>query len=214
MEKTLNILIVDDEPLIRMGIKFTLLSHAPSYKVVAEAGDAASAQAILQGKQPIDLVLLDIGLPDKNGVEVARMVHEYRPEARILIISVESNLGIIQELLEVGIEGFISKQSADEELISAISSIVDGFEYYGADTSQLIQIINNATLWKKPDFTDRELEIIALCAERLPVKAIAEKLCLSPRTIECHKHNIFKKMGFNTTADMVCYAYHHGLVKL
>lgn len=214
MDKNIDIMVIDDETLVRLGIKFSLLTLAPDIHVVAEAGDVATAKTILKSDLHFDLVLLDLQLPDGNGLDLARVIRQFHPDAKILVVSMETSEDILQSLLNIGINGFISKQAGDEELVSAICAVAEGFEFYGADVAHLIHAVQTSLRWKEPNFTEREMEIVRLCAKGLTAKQIADQLCLSSRTIETHKHNIFQKMGFSTTAELIHYAYQHGLVKM
>lgn len=214
MDKNIDIMVIDDETLVRLGIKFSLLTLAPDIHVVAEAGDVATAKTILKSDVHFDMVLLDLQLPDGNGLDLARVIRQSHPNAKILVVSMETSEDILQSLLNIGIDGFISKQAGDEELVSAICAVAEGFEFYGADVAHLIHAVQTSLRWKEPNFTEREMEIVRLCAKGLTAKQIADQLCLSSRTIETHKHNIFQKMGFSTTAELIHYAYQHGLVKM
>ena len=214
MDKSIDIMVIDDETLVRLGIKFSLLTLAPDIHVVAEAGTVAAAKEILKSDVHFDMVLLDLQLPDGNGLDLARVIRQYHPNAKILVVSMETSEDILQSLLNIGINGFISKQAGDEELVSAICAVAEGFEFYGTDVAHLIHAVQTSLRWKEPNFTEREMEIVRLCAKGLTAKQIADQLCLSSRTIETHKHNIFQKMGFSTTAELIHYAYQHGLVRM
>ena len=214
MGKNIDIMVIDDETLVRLGIKFSLLTLAPDIHVVAEAGDVATAKVLLKGELHFDMVLLDLQLPDGNGLDLARLIRQTHPDVKILVVSMETSEDILQSLFNIGIDGFISKQAGDEELVSAICSVAEGFEFYGDDVAHLIHAVQTSLRWKEPNFTEREMEIVRLCAKGLTAKQIADQLCLSARTIETHKHNIFQKMGFGTTAELIHYAFQYGLVKM
>ena len=214
MDKTIDIMVVDDEALVRLGVKFSLMNLAPDIHIVAEAGDVATAQSILKKGIHMDLVLLDIILPDGNGAEVAQVIREACPDTKILVVSIESSEEAVKNLVSIGIDGFISKQSGDLELVTAIRTVVDGYEYYGADVAKLIHSVQTSLRCNETMFTEREMEILKLCAQGLSAKQIGENLFLSHRTVEYHKQSIFQKMGFNSTSELILYAYKHGLVKL
>lgn len=214
MDHAIDIMVVDDEALVRLGVKFSLMNLAPDIHIVAEAGDVASAKTLIESDMHIDVALLDIILPDGTGLELAKLIREKRQTTKILVVSIESSEEVVKGLLDVGIDGFISKQADDRELVAAIHAVADGFEYYGADVAKLIHAVQTSLHWKESDFTEREMEILKLCAQGLSAKQIGEKLFLSHRTIEFHKQNIFQKMGFKSTTELVHYAFKHGLVKL
>lgn len=210
-----NIILVDDHSLFRLGIKSALDSKSPDICIVGEAPDGKTLFDLLQ-TTTADIVLLDIFLPDMNGVEITRRLRQEYPQIKILIISVENTADIMQVLLEIGIDGFISKQQGTgEELAEAIRTIMSGMEYFGKDIASMIYNIyvskrkNTGVLI---EFTEREREIIFLCRDGLQSKEIADRLCISPRTVDAHKNNIFKKLGINSTMEMVQYALKHGII--
>lgn len=214
MDKNIDVLVLDDETLVRLGIRFSLMNLAPDIHVVAEAADLASVKILLNTSVSFDVALLDLQLPDGSGVEAAKLIRKTRPDVKILIVSMETSETILQTLLNIGIDGFVSKQAGDQELVSAIRSVTDGFEYFGTDVANLIHTVQTSLRWEEPKFSEREMEIIRLCAKCMTAKEIADELYLSPRTIECHKRNIFLKMGFKSTAELINYAFQNGLVKL
>jgi len=212
----INVIIVDDHELIRMSFRMNF-SVYPDIKVTGEAGTGAELFALL-GTTPCDLVLLDIGLPDMSGVEIARCLRRDYPAVKILAISAENTHDTIQALLEAGIEGFISKQSGKvEEIIRAMRSVMDGDEYYGSDITTMIYKI---VVSKKhaaaalPEFTAREKEIIELCRDGLIAKEIAQRLDISVNTVRNHKNNIFHKLGLFNTMEMVQYALKNGIIRI
>ncbi len=210
-----NIIIVDDHLLVRLGIKSALKAEYSDICIVGEAGDGKSLFQLLETTQA-DIVLLDISLPDMSGVDIAcRLRNEY-PHIKILVVSVEIVLPVIERLMEIGIDGFISKQQATgKELSQAIYSIMDGFEYFGRDVASMlynVYLSKKKTITAKLEFSERELEIITLCREGLQSKEIASCLNISSRTVDTHKSNIFKKLGINSTLEMVLYAVKNGII--
>ena len=212
-----NVIIVDDHGLIRLGIKAALMSNCSDICIMGEAGDGKSLFHLLETTRP-DIILLDIFLPDTNGIEIARRLRKEYPEIKILIISGENTTDVIQELLTVGIDGFISKQlCTGKETVKAIHTIMNGMEYFGTD---IASIIYNIYISKKNvskgmiEFTQREKEIIDLCSIGLQSKEIANRINVSSRTVDTHKKNIFKKLGINNTLEMVQYAIKHGIISL
>jgi DNA-binding NarL/FixJ family response regulator len=210
-----NIIIVDDHNLIRLGIKSSLKAKHSDICIVGEAGDGKSLFQLLETTQA-DIVLLDISLPDMSGMDIASRLRNEYPYIKILIVSVENTLSIIEDLLRIGIDGFISKQQATgEELSQAIHSIMDGLEYFGRDITSIlykIYISKKKITTAKLEFSERELDIITLCREGLQSKEIAKHLNISPRTVDTHKNNIFKKLGINSTLEMVLYAMENGII--
>ena len=209
----INVILVEDHALFRLGLMSALKTMRLEVCVVGEAESGKRLFELLQTTNP-DIVLLDIMLPDISGVEIAQRMQIEYPDIKILVISAESDQEIIKPLIEAGIKGYISKnQSATQDLMNAIRVINDGLEYFGKD---IAQIIYNIYVSKKGsidiELTDREREIIALCRDGIPSKEIAQQLNISPRTVDTHKNNIFKKLGITNTMEMVNYALKHGII--
>jgi DNA-binding NarL/FixJ family response regulator len=212
-----KIIIVDDHMLVRMGIKSALGCNHPDLSVVGEAANGKVFFELLQ-TTPADLILLDIMLPDMNGIEIARRLRNDYPELKILIISVENSLQTIQQLLELDIDGFISKQQCvGNDLADAIRSIMEGEKYFGKDIAAIMSDIYTSktkNITDTFDLTEREREVITLCNSGLKSRAIADRLYISSRTVETHKTNIFRKMGIATTLEMVQYAVRNGIISI
>jgi DNA-binding NarL/FixJ family response regulator len=211
-----RIIIVDDHSIVRMGIKGALSIKCPDVCVVGEAADGKRFFDLLTTTEA-DLVLLDIMLPDTTGIEIARRLRKDYPELKILIISVETSLDIVQQLLEIGINGFLSKQHCtDDSLVDAIRCISDGTSYFGMDIAAIMSDIHTyktKSTTENFDLSWREREIINLCHSGLKSKEIADKLNISPRTVENHKMNIFKKMGINNSSEMIQYAVKNDIIQ-
>ena len=213
MNYPIRIIIVEDHFLFRVGITSILSSVKDKYEVVAEAGTVSEFYA-LKNKTEADLLLLDIRLPDGNGIDIGRRLYEEKSALKILVLSAESDAATITSLLETGINGFISKNAPSQELFTAIDYIMDGGEYFGKDISKLIRDIKVSKKNAKEPFTDRENEIIALCSQGLTAKEIAEKMHINVATVNTHKNNIFKKLGINNSVELVIYAIKAGIITL
>lgn len=210
-------IIVDDHELFRLGVKNAIKDNYPDINIVAEAETGAEFFAWLKVKQP-DIVLLDIMLPDTTGIEIACRLKKEYPSIKILAISAENEPGIVQQMVEIGIEGFITKRTGGvTTLVHAICSIMSGFEFFGKDISEILHwvyVAERKKLEVTKEFTPQEKQIIELCHARLQAKEIAKKLGISPRTVEVHKNNIFKKLGINNTYEMVQYALKNGIIRV
>lgn len=207
-------MLVEDHPVMRLGTKLSLMTSDSDLDVVQEADNIANAILFLKENKPIDLILLDLNLPDGNGVEVVRFVKQKRPEIKILVYSVDSNPDVLRQLMDMGINGFVSKNVSSHELVVSIQTVMAGLEYYGKDTAQLINDIKVSLNKEENIFTERELEVVRYCAQGLMAKEIADKMDISIRTVDNFKQKIFKKMGFTSTAELVLYAYQSGIVTL
>lgn len=208
----MNIALLDDHDLIRLGLR-SILSQTPHQITI----DVASADALfeqLQGGTPCDLILLDILMPGTNGVEVAQRLRAEYPDIKIIIVSMETKEYTIIQLMQIGIDGFISKNGPMEEVRDAINSVEEGVPYYGRDLALLVRDIVDARLDKKSSalLTKRELEIIEACCSGMLGKEIADKFNISLRAVNSHKTNIFNKLGLSSSVEMVRFALEHGII--
>jgi len=211
-----KIIIVDDHRLFRVTMRIAL-SDCYGLNVV---GDADSGEALfdLLGKVSCDLVMLDVSMPGMNGVEITSRLRKLYPDIKILIVSYENEIEIVKSLVELGINGFISKQAGDvDEIVHAVMSIMDGYEYFVEDIATIIYQIyvsKKSAATVSHEFTEREKAIIELCSNGLLAKEIANKLNISVSTVQNHKYNIFKKLNINNTVEMVQYALKNKIIRL
>lgn len=216
-ESMTNTILVDDHALFRLGVKSAITNSHSDICIVGEADCGAALFRLLETVTP-DIILLDILLPDMTGIEIARRLKSERPEINILAISAENTTDAVQAMLDIGIEGFVSKrQGGADEIAQAIRTIMSGFAYFGSDISAIIYKIyvsKKRTADVIPEFTAREKEIIEFCRDGLLSKQIADRLCISSRTVDNHKNNIFRKLGINSTMEMVKYALKSGIIKM
>jgi len=213
MPYPIKIIMVEDHQLFRLGITTALKDISNRYEVVGEAGTAAEFYSLMEKVEP-DIVLLDIRLPDESGMQIARIITTKYPKTKILVLSAENDEETITHLVEIGVDGFISKNSSISELYTAIDYITDGAEYFGKDISKIIRDIKVARKNGKEPFTSRENEIIAYCSEGLTAKEIAEKMHINVATVNTHKNNIFKKLGINNSVELVRYALKAGIITI
>ena len=208
----MNIAILDDHELIRIGLRSTLAST--SHKVTIEAANTDTLFERLLDGTPCDLVLLDILMPGTNGIEVAQRLRAEYPNIKIIVVSMETKEYTIIQLMQIGIDGFISKNGPMEEVRDAINSVEEGVPYYGRDLALLVRDIVDARLDKKSSalLTKRELEIIEACCSGLLGKEIADKFHISLRAVNSHKTNIFNKLGLSSSVEMVRFAIEHGII--
>ena len=205
----IKIIIVDDHFLFRMGTKLTLSNSPLGIEVVAEAASGKELFAALESTTP-DMLLLDIMLPDMSGIEIAHKGKATRPEIKIVLLSAEEPKRVIKQVMETGVEGFVSKSAEMKEIESAIASVMNGLEYFGRDISKVIHDIYSSKKRREQEnarFTERETEIIQLCAQGLLVKEIADRLHISSSTVKTHKANIFQKLGINNSVELAKYVW-------
>ena len=208
----MTIALLDDHELIRVGLR-SALKDLP-HKVTIDVGTADALFDALLAGTPCDLVLLDILMPDTNGIEVAQRLRAEYPDIKIIIVSVDTKEYIITKLMQIGIDGFISKNGPLEEVRMAVTSVEEGVPYYGRDLAVLVRDIVDARLDKKSSalLTKRELEIIEACCSGMLGKEIADKFHISLRAVNSHKTNIFNKLGLSSSVEMVRFALEHGII--
>ena len=210
-------ILVDDDELFRLGVCTAISGN---HTDVSIAGEAETGKELfdLLSDTTADIVLLDIMLPDMSGIDICRRLKSERPEMKILAISSDNSAAVTQALLDAGIDGFISKRAGGADiLVEAIRSVMDGHNYFGKDISEIIYRIyvsKKKTVEATSEFTQQEKKIIDLCREGLLSKEIAARLGISPRTVETHKNNIFRKLGINNTAEMVQYAIKNRIIRV
>jgi len=215
---TKSIVIIDDHPLFREGLK-SIIARARQFDVVGEAGDARKGLEDVKKYNP-DLVIVDISLPDKSGIELARAIRSRFPGTRIIIVSMHSKIDYIVEAFQAGATGYIVKESASDRLILGLETVLNG-EYF-LDSSISHAVVEK--LLKEPlkdtrvedadygSLTPREQEVMRLLAEGFAVKEIAEKLYISPKTVENHRSNLMRKLGLRNAIELARYAARLGLI--
>jgi DNA-binding NarL/FixJ family response regulator len=213
----IHIILVDDHELFRTGVRMYLESKHHDMCVVAEA-ESGEELFLLPQLATAHIVLLDINLPDMNGIAVAGRLKSEYPNLKILAVSAENSSGVVEAMLSKGIDGFISKrQGGSSVLVEAIQAIMNGYEYFGTDISEIIYRIyvsKQHTAKLQATFTPQECKIIELCSLGIPAKQIADRLAITSRTVEHHKQNIFEKLGIHSTVEMVQYAVKHGIIRI
>ena len=208
----IKLVIADDHPVFLIGIKM-LLSKQRNIKIVGVANDGEEAIKLVKKHNP-DIILLDIIMPKKSGIEVVKELRQIQSTTKILMLSSDQNQEHIEALVNLGINGFVSKYSQEHIIINAIDSIHNNVNYYGTDISKLIERIITAKEATDQIFTPRELDIIKLSGSGLQYKEIAKELGISPRTVDTIKNNIFHKLGISSTVELVLYALRKGIITL
>ena len=215
MQKT-SIFIVDDHELFRFGVRMAIETRHPDIVVVGEAESGTEFFALLKTVSP-DIVLLDIALPDMSGIDIARRLKTEHPQIKIISISAENAASTVEAMVDIGIEGFISKVNSNPDiLVHAIRSVAQGFEYFGKDISNIISriyVAKKKTTHITSEFSEQEKHIIECCHKGLPAKQIADQLNLSVRTVDWHKSNIFRKLNINSTLEMIRFAEQNGIIE-
>ena len=208
----MKIAILDDHELIRVGIAGTLQSTP--HTITISVPTAEQLFEALEAGTPCDIVLLDILMPDTNGVDVAERLRREYPDIKIIVLSIDNREFTLMQLLKIGMDGFVSKSSPLTDIPIAIDSVANGVPFYGRDIAILIRDITDAKLNNKniAALSKREIEIIKACCDGLMGKEIAEKFHISLRAVNSHKTNIFNKLGLNSSVEMVRFAIEHGII--
>jgi DNA-binding NarL/FixJ family response regulator len=219
----LRILIADDHEVARRGIRAVLESH-PGWEVCGEAKDGREAVELASKEKP-DLILLDIGMPNLNGLEAARQILAVSPDIAILILTMHDSDQVVREVLRAGARGFLLKSDAGRDLVAAVEALQLQRTFFTTRVSQMVldgfldrDNRPDGTERNQEDFDDvltgREREVIQLLAEGKTSKEVAVTLNLSVKTAETHRTNLMRKLGLHSVADLTRYAVRNGIVQV
>jgi len=212
----LRILIGDDHTLVRNGLR-KILQEREDWETVAEAGNGRDAVREALALEP-DVAILDITMPQLNGIEATRQIARRLPNVRILILSMHANEAYIIQALGAGAQGYLLKDSADKELLNAVQAIAAGKSYFSPAVSKVmlddyVRHLTQKGLEDRYDaLSEREREIFQLIAEGNSNKEIAAILSVSPTTVETHRAHILQKLDVHNTAELVLYAVRRGVI--
>lgn len=210
--QNIRIMLVEDQPLCRLGVRMSLANSGFGYVLEAEAEDVQQAVAYLeQYGHNLDLILLDYVLPDGTGKDVIDAVKRLGLDVKIVMLSGEAGGATIQQLLDSGINGFMSKDIRPEEIGAVLASVMQGHDFTNVNTMRLQQDVKS-DMEILNTLTRREMDIISLCAAGKTAKQIAEELNISAHTVENHKDSIFSKIGVKSTSELILFAFRVGLV--
>jgi DNA-binding NarL/FixJ family response regulator len=207
--KKTRILIVDDHPMTRSGLVH-LINHQPEMVVDGEAEDAAQALDLLASKRP-DLMLIDITLPGKSGLELIKDVKAMHPDLPMLVLSMHDESLYADRVLRAGARGYITKHEGGDKLMGAIRHVLSGRIYVSESMSaHILEIfsggqtgIDRSSIQK---LSDREFEVFEALGEGLSSREIAKKLHLSAKTVDAHRANVKTKLNINTTAELISFS--------
>ncbi len=213
----IRIVLADDHEIVRQGIK-AVLGKEPGFCVVGEAKDGVEAVNLVQNLKP-DVLILDLMMPMINGMEVTRQVKKKSPRSRVIILSMYSNEAYVLECLKNGAEGYVLKGSASNDLIEAVRQVTSGRRFLSPPLSEeALDIYTEMSKGSAVDpydtLTSRERETLHMAAEGLSSVEIAERLSISPRTVEVHRANMMRKLGINSQTELVRYAIQRGILPL
>jgi DNA-binding NarL/FixJ family response regulator len=205
-----RVLVADDHSLVAAGLRSML---EPTYDVV---GVVDNGRAVVQAARRLnpDVILLDISMPELNGIEAARQLRKCVPSARLIFVTMHTDATVVAEALRAGCSGYVVKRSAPKELVTAIEEVLQGRTYLTPYVTK--DLVDEALAARRPldsfgRLTARQREVLQLLAEGRSNKEIATTLGISTKTVEFHRANIVRELGLSTTADLVKYALRHGL---
>lgn len=211
----IDVVIADDHAVVRAGLR-ALITAEPSLKLAGEAAGGLEAIDLVSKLQP-DILILDLSMPDQDGIAVTRQIKQSGSTTRILILTVHEDEALLREAIKAGASGYILKRAAETEMISAINILMRGDLYI--DPS-LMRVLLDTTSQTSPtekthaeQLTARETEVLKLIVQGFTNRQIAEELSLSVRTVEGHRANLSEKLGLKSRVELVRYAKAHGLIE-
>jgi DNA-binding NarL/FixJ family response regulator len=212
-----TIVLADDHNLVRQGLR-TLLEGELGFDIIGEASDGFGAVDLVSSLHP-DVLVIDLMMPNLNGLEVVRQVGKKYPGTRSIILSMHSNESYVLQALKYGVAGYVLKESIADELVRAINEVSSGRRYLSPPLSdQAIEAYGQKSQGKEIDryesLTTREREVLQLAVEGYSNKEIGEKLSISPRTVESHRANFMGKLGLKTQTDLIRFALKQGIIPL
>lgn len=211
-----RIIIADDHPVVRKGLR-SLLEEESEIKVVGEAEDGTQALSEIERLRP-DVAIIDMMMPGHNGLEVIRQAKKFHPTTQIIVLSMNSNDAYVIEALKRGASGYVLKETGPTELVESVKSVLSGQVFLSAQLAQRLQNVDLLDYRNETDpynlLTNREREILQLAAEGLTSAEIAQRLCISRRTVELHRSKFMEKLNLRHQTDLVRYAIKRGILLL
>jgi len=214
VKRRIKLLVVDDHPVVRKGIS-SCLAHHPNFDVVGEAGDGQAALNKARELAP-DIALLDLDLPQMDGLAVTEVLRREQPNVKVLILSMHSNSEYVMRTLRSGARGYLLKGASPEELVQAIETVEAGETFFSPEIARLAldQFVRAAGEKPPAELTTREREVVLQIADGLSNKEIASHLGVGVRTVETHRARIMRKLNIHSIAGLTKYAIAKGWVIL
>jgi two-component system, NarL family, response regulator NreC len=214
MTQIIRVLLADDHAVLRAGLR-ALLSAEPDLEVVGEAGDGEEAVALAERLKP-DVVVMDITMPRMDGLQATRRITDRLPDTRVLVLTMHAEDQYLFRVIEAGGSGYVLKRSADAELMNAIRAVQRGEAYlYPSAMRTLLEAYRRGdrSTETPTTLTDREEEVLKLTAEGYSNTEIAQRIYLSPKTVDTYRQRIMEKLGLHHRAELVRYALDRGLLR-
>lgn len=209
-----KVIIVDDHKMFRSGLRF-LLSNIPNITVIGEASNGKEFLKMAEN-ETIDIALMDINMPEMNGIDATRIAMEKYPDLKVIVLSMHGEEEYYDQMLDAGVKGFLLKNSDADELIAAIEAVIAGKSYFSQEL--LVDILDQKRLQKlRTDavkLSTRELEVLKLICDGFSNAEIAEQLFISHRTVDRHRANLLSKTGCKNSTSLVMYAVKNKIVEI
>lgn len=213
----IDIVLAEDHHVVRQGLR-ALLEKEPDFRIIGEAADGPEAVDLVRNRDP-DVLILDLMMPGINGIEVTRQVRSFSSRTRIIILSMYDNVAYVLETLKKGADGYVLKGSPVGDLVKGVREVMEGRRYLSPPLSDqavsaYMKLSEVSTLDPYETLTTREREVLRLAAEGLSNSDIADRLSISPRTVEVHRAHMMKKLGLRNQTHLVRYAIQRGILSL
>jgi DNA-binding NarL/FixJ family response regulator len=213
----LRILVADDHPLVRQGLR-KILEEGAGHEVVGEAATGREAVRLALDLRP-DVAILDIGMPQLNGLEATRQICRRNPSVRVLILSMHADEPYVIRATQAGARGYILKESAGADVVNAVTAVAQGKSFFSPEVARVMlddyvrHLAERGVTDRYDSLSEREREIFQLIAEGHANKEIAELLHVSPSTVETHRAHILEKLDLHGAAELVLYAVRKGVIR-
>jgi DNA-binding NarL/FixJ family response regulator len=211
----IRLLVVDDHPVVRRGLTSCLSKHS-ELQIVGEAKDGQEALRLIKSLAP-DVVLMDIDMPQMNGVEVTEILRRDHPAVRVLILTMHRHSDYVMRIIQSGARGYLLKEAMPEEMLTAIQTVHQGETFFSPDVARFALnhfVRGNADGAGTGELTNREKEVLILIAEGFSNKQIASRLSVGVRTVETHRERVMRKLDIHSVAGLTKFAISKGLVSL
>jgi DNA-binding NarL/FixJ family response regulator len=212
-----RILLADDHTLVRQGLR-KLLEERPEWEVIAESGDGREAVRLAEQQKP-DVAILDVAMPQLNGIEATRQITKRVPATRVLVLSMHADEAYVTQILQAGATGYLLKDSADVDLVKAVGEAAQGRSFFSPAIARVMlddyvrQLADKGVTDRYESLSEREREIFQLIAEAKTNKEIAALLNVSPSTVETHRAHIMEKLDLHSAAEIILYAVRRGVIR-
>lgn len=206
----MRILLVDDHAIVSDGLQ-AILKTVEGFEVVKKLTSGDFALAYLK-QFPVDMMITDYAMPDMDGVTLVKKAKLLNPDLKIIVLSMHDEVTMIKEMLGAGVDGYVLKKYAQQELVCAIESVNFGRQFFSSEVNKALLSAMLPQEQSENQITERELEVLKLLAQELTSKQIADKLFISERTVETHRKNLMRKTGTNNGIGLIRYAYQKKII--